>query len=119
MRNLHCDAPKNADNSIHVSAVCAGALTLLGTRVGAHHSMTEYQTTGQEIRMVVFATVMQTIWDCSWSRAPYLPGGIVSSEHPASLWVCVRPTAKTVRRPVKEEECANCPHWQEVTEEEC
>lgn len=63
--------------------------------------------------------VMQTIWDCRWSRPGYVPGGVVDGEDPSSLWVCVRPTPTTVRRPVTEEECAICPHWQAAfTEEE-
>ena len=62
--------------------------------------------------------VMQTIWDCRWSRPGYLPDGIATSEHPAALWVCVRPTPATVRRPVTENECANCPHWQAAFAEE-
>jgi hypothetical protein len=63
--------------------------------------------------------VMQTIWDCRWSRPGYLPRGVEDSEHPASLWVCVRPTGTTVRRPVTEDECATCPHWEAAfTEEE-
>ena len=63
--------------------------------------------------------VMQTIWDCRWSRPGYLPNGIEDSEHPASLWVCVRPTPTSVRRPVTEDQCATCPHWQAAfTEEE-
>ena len=63
--------------------------------------------------------VMQTIWDCRWSRPGYLPNGMADAEHPGSLWVCVRPTPATVRRPVTEEECATCPHWQAAfTEEE-
>ena len=67
----------------------------------------------------VAAMVMQTIWDCRWSRPGYLGDGGTPSGDPLSLWVCVRPTAKTVRRPVTEEECAACPHWQAaLTEEE-
>lgn len=63
--------------------------------------------------------VMQTIWDCRWSRPGYLPRGVADAEHPPGLWVCVRPTETTVRRPVTEEECATCPHWQAAfTEEE-
>lgn len=54
---------------------------------------------------------MQTIWDCRWSRATNaLPASDGRATEP--LWVCVRPTATTVRRPVTEEECENCPHWE-------
>ena len=28
------------------------------------------------------------------------------------VWVCVRPARTTVRRPVAEDECAQCSHWQ-------
>lgn len=62
--------------------------------------------------------VMQTIWDCRWSRPGYIPNGIPTEEDPFSLWVCVRPTATTVRRPVTEEDCATCPHWQAALPEE-
>jgi hypothetical protein len=50
----------------------------------------------------VATMVMQTIWDCRWSRPGYIPNRIATSEHPSSRWVCVRPTATTVRRPVTE-----------------
>ena len=63
--------------------------------------------------------VMQPIWDCRWSRLGYFPSGIATSEPSSLPWVCVRPTATTVRRPVTEEECATCPYWQAaLTEEE-
>ena len=55
---------------------------------------------------------MQTIWDCRWSRPGYLPNGVETADYPAALWVCVRPTATTVRRPVTEKECETCPHWE-------
>jgi hypothetical protein len=57
------------------------------------------------------ATGPQTISDCRWSRPGYLPHGIVEPDYPEGLWVCVRPTRTTVRRPVTAEECAQCPHW--------
>jgi hypothetical protein len=56
--------------------------------------------------------VMQTIWDCRWSRPGYLPDGVQRGNEPAALWVCVRPTGTVVRRAVTEDECATCPHWQ-------
>ena len=62
--------------------------------------------------------VMETLRDCRWSRPGYLPDGIPTNEHPLSLGVCVRPTPAIVRRPVTEEECANCPHWEAAFSEE-
>ncbi len=62
--------------------------------------------------------VMQTIWDCRWGRPGDLPEGTQRSRDPASLWVCVRPTGRVVRRPVTEAECATCPHWQAAFTEE-
>jgi hypothetical protein len=54
---------------------------------------------------------MQTIRDCRWSRPGNTPPGFhVDETEP--LWVCVRPTGTIVRRPVTEEECENCPHWE-------
>jgi len=54
---------------------------------------------------------VQTVANCRWSRSV----GAAPGFHPDGaerVWVCVRPTATTVRRPVTEEACANCPHWE-------
>jgi hypothetical protein len=59
---------------------------------------------------------LQTIWDCQWSR-PARPAGVMQ-EPLDGLWVCVRPQGNLVRRPVIEEECAACPHWQATLSEE-
>jgi hypothetical protein len=54
---------------------------------------------------------LQTVAGCRWSRPGYRrPGTPVDETEP--LWVCVRPTATIVRRPVAEEECANCLRWE-------
>lgn len=60
----------------------------------------------------------QTIWECRWGRPGYLPHGVVEPCWPDGLWVCVRPTPKTVRRPVTEQECATCHRWQAASSQE-
>ena len=52
---------------------------------------------------------LQTIWDCRWSR-PARALFAVDDCKTDALWICVRPTATVVRRPVTEEECEKCPH---------
>jgi hypothetical protein len=52
---------------------------------------------------------LQTIWDCKWSRINCSVSGETLSDAP--LWICVRPGRR--RRGVTEEECANCPNWEE------
>ena len=74
-----------------------------------------------EIAMARTATmVMQTIWDWRWGRPGYVPMGVGVAEldRDEGLWVCVRPTPRTVRRPVTEGECATCPYWQAAFAEE-
>ena len=53
----------------------------------------------------------QTIWDCRWSRPGYRVINVLDQFQPEKRWVCVR-TAE--RRGVTEEECDNCPHWDEL-----
>lgn len=55
---------------------------------------------------------LQRIWNCRWSRPGYRPNGVAETKQPDGFWVCVRPTRGVVRRPVTEDECATCPHWQ-------
>lgn len=62
-------------------------------------------------------TPLQTIWDCRWSRFNHRPGGTRDLKPPDSLWVCVREPG--IRRPVTEDECADCAYWEpqeELTE---
>ena len=54
---------------------------------------------------------LHTIWDCRWSRPGYRVLGFEDYFQPEKLWVCVR-TGE--RRGVTEEECEQCPHWQEL-----
>ena len=55
--------------------------------------------------------IMQTVAGCRWSRQ-VAPAPGTHLEPTETLWVCVRPTATTVRRPVTEEECATCLRWE-------
>lgn len=52
--------------------------------------------------------VLQTIWDCRWSRVGYRVAGAPGLK-PEAAWVCIRTGD---RRAVTEEECENCVHWQ-------
>jgi hypothetical protein len=52
---------------------------------------------------------IQTIWDCYWSRPGYRLTGVPDRHQPESLWVCIR---SGKRRPVSDEECADCGHWE-------
>ncbi len=54
--------------------------------------------------------VLQTPWDCHWSRLGYRLAGVYEEQQPESQWVCHRPTPAG-RRSVTDEECASCPHW--------
>jgi hypothetical protein len=60
--------------------------------------------------MSVTAT-LQTIWDCRFSRPGYRVIGVPDQLQPEKLWVCVR---KGERRGVTEEECEECPFWEEL-----
>jgi hypothetical protein len=62
--------------------------------------------------------VLQSVWDCRWSRPGYLPDGVSRRPDPEGLWVCVRPTDGAARRPISEQECETCPHWQPAFAEE-
>ena len=53
--------------------------------------------------------VLQTPWDCAFSRPGYRITGVVEWNQPEPLWVCVR---EGERRPIATAECADCPHWQ-------
>jgi hypothetical protein len=53
----------------------------------------------------------RTVWDCRWSRPGYRHWGAPDRLQPEMLWVCVR---QGQRRGVTEEECAKCPHWEEL-----
>jgi hypothetical protein len=55
--------------------------------------------------------IIQTVGGCRWSRQVAAAPG-THPEPTEALWVCVRPTATTVRRPVTDEECATCLRWE-------
>lgn len=56
------------------------------------------------------ALVLQTPWDCRFSRPGYRLTNVHAAQQPESPWVCVR--VDGVRRPVTEQECANCKFWE-------
>jgi ribosomal protein L40E len=58
---------------------------------------------------VTTTAVLQTIWDCRWSRPGYRLFGVEDQLQPEKLWVCARAGE---RRGVTAEECEKCPHWQ-------
>ena len=58
------------------------------------------------------AMMANTPWDCRWIQPGYHLSRVSEDKQPESLWVCVRPTPTGDRRPVTEEECANCPRWE-------
>ena len=55
---------------------------------------------------------LQTPWDCKWSRF-----GRMRSSRPDAvvegLWVCVHENG--ARRPIRDTDCENCPHWEYET----
>ena len=59
----------------------------------------------------VLTATLQTIWDCRWSRPGYRVMGVPDQLQPETLWVCVR---RGERLGVTEEECDNCPYWEEA-----
>jgi hypothetical protein len=60
----------------------------------------------------VATTTLQTIWDCRWSRLNPAAFDVEPLQR-GDPWVCVR---RGDRRPVTEEECENCPYWEEMPE---
>jgi hypothetical protein len=55
-------------------------------------------------------TTLAAVWDCRWSRPGYRLTGVADAQQPETTWVCVH---EGERRPVIDEECATCPHWQQ------
>ena len=54
---------------------------------------------------------LQAPWDCKWTRLAYRQSGIPEYQPPdPRLWVCVREPAAP--RPVAEQDCDGCPHWE-------
>ena len=52
---------------------------------------------------------LQTAPDCRWSRLGHRLNGVAEAKQPETTWVCVR---EGVRRDLREDECAACPHWE-------
>ena len=52
--------------------------------------------------------VMQTQWDCKWSRPGHRLTGVDEDHQPEGRWACVRSTPAGARRTVTDEECATC-----------
>jgi len=57
----------------------------------------------------ISVAVMQTVWDCRWSRPGYRLSGVDDAKQPETVWVCVR-TGR--RRPVTDDECDTCHQWE-------
>jgi hypothetical protein len=53
--------------------------------------------------------VVQTPWDCKFTRYGYRLSGVRETDQPESIWMCVRDGE---RRPVTEDDCEDCPHWE-------
>jgi hypothetical protein len=53
--------------------------------------------------------VLQTAWNCRWSRAGHRIAGLAEAAQPESLWVC---TYDGARRSVSDEACAHCATWE-------
>ncbi len=58
------------------------------------------------------AAVMQTEWNCRWSRAGHRITGLAEAVQPESLWVCTRDGG---RHSVGDEDCARCARWEPLT----
>ena len=52
---------------------------------------------------------LQTAPDCRWSRLGHRLSGVAEAQQPETTWVCAR---EGIRRDLREEECATCPHWE-------
>jgi hypothetical protein len=52
---------------------------------------------------------LQTAPDCRWSRLGHRLNGVAEEKQPETTWVCVR---EGIRRDLREDECATCPHWE-------
>ena len=67
--------------------------------------------TDEQEEMMGTATIatLATVWDCRFSRPGYRLTGVAEADQPETTWVCVR---EGERRPVSDEECRSCPHWQ-------
>lgn len=52
--------------------------------------------------------ILQTAWDCRWSRPGHRITGFAEEVQPESVWVCVRDGD---RRNVSDAECASCSRW--------
>jgi hypothetical protein len=57
----------------------------------------------------IATATLQTVWDCRWSRPGYRLSCVDEREQPESVFVCVR---RGTRRPVTNEECETCRHWE-------
>ena len=55
------------------------------------------------------AAILQTAWNCRWSRPGHRITGLAEAVQPESLWVCTRDGA---RHSVGDEECAHCARWE-------
>jgi hypothetical protein len=54
------------------------------------------------------------IWDCRYSRLGYRTPRVAAEQtQPEILWVCAR---EPKRRCVTDEECEDCPEWEEAGE---
>lgn len=52
----------------------------------------------------------QHVWNCRWSKLGYRLSRTNERDQPEGPWMCVR--QPETRRPVTEEECAQCKFWE-------
>ncbi len=57
----------------------------------------------------VTVAVLQTAWDCKWSRPGHRFAGVPDERQPETLWVCVRTGART---DLDNRNCETCQFWQ-------
>ena len=60
---------------------------------------------------ITVVSTLQTMWDCRWSRPGFRRVGVDDDLQREKPWVCVRTGD---RRGITEEECADCPYWEEL-----
>ena len=55
---------------------------------------------------------LHTTWNCRWSQLGHRLSGVAEEHQPEAPLVCARPVLAGNRRPISDEECGTCSHWE-------